>query len=153
MKLNIINKYTVPGLIAVVFGFGAFQAYHTYDNHQSYTLSSTTKHANKAKMDVVAEPTNLTLFSQATTAPKNAVQAPPVAVEVSAIVYSSDTDLSMATLKQGSEEINYRVGEMLKGYSDVFVDSIDKDGIHLRNKGNMETVKLKQPDYMKGHAV
>ncbi len=59
----------------------------------------------------------------------------------------------MATLKQGSEEINYRVGEMLKGYSDVFVDSIDKDSIHLRNKGNMETVKLKQPDYMKGHAV
>ncbi|MBK5071819.1 hypothetical protein I2492_02155 [Budviciaceae bacterium CWB-B4] len=153
MQMNIVNKYTVPALIAIVFGFGAFQAYHTYDNHKSYALSSMPKHPRKAVLEVTAEPANLTLFNQPTSAAKTAVQAPPVAVEVSAIVYSDDTDLSMATLKQGSEEINYRVGEMLKGYSDVFVDSIDKDSIHLRNKGNMETVKLKQPDYMKGHAV
>lgn len=151
MQINIINKYTVPALILGVCGLGAFQAYHTYDNHKNYTLNSNIKHsANKTKKVEEATPVTLALFNTPSKAVPGAVKKAPLVLDISAIVYSSRPGLSIATVNQGGKQVSYREGEKLQGYDDVWIDSIEKDSIQIRDKGDTETVQLKNPDYIKG---
>ncbi|WP_140920118.1 type II secretion system protein N [Limnobaculum xujianqingii] len=151
MQINIINKYTIPALILGFCGLGAFQAYHTYDSHKNYTLNSNIKHAaHKVKKVEEAMPVTLALFNAPQKAAPGAVKKAPLVLDISAIVYSSKPGLSIATVNQGGKQISYREGEKLQGYDDAWIDSIEKDSIQIRDKGDIETVQLKNPDYIKG---
>ncbi|AWH88375.1 PDZ domain-containing protein [Limnobaculum parvum] len=151
MQINIINKYTVPALIFGVFGIGAFHAYNTYDSHKDYTLSSDIKHSShKKKKEEEIKPVTLALFNAPQKAAPGADKKSPLVLDISAIVYSDKPGLSMATVNQAGKQVSYREGEKVQGYEDVWVDTIEKNSIQIRYKGDMETVQLKNPDYIKG---
>ena len=116
MQINIINKYTVPALILGVCGLGAFQAYHTYDNHKNYTLNSNIKHStHKTKKVEEATPVTLTLFNAPQKAAPEAAKKAPLVLDISAIVYSSKPGISIATVNQDGKQISYRKGKKLQG--------------------------------------
>ncbi|MBK5145231.1 PDZ domain-containing protein [Budviciaceae bacterium BWR-B9] len=151
MQINIINKFTVPALILGVFGLGSLQAYHTYDNHKNYTLNSNIKHsAHKTKKVEEIKPVTLALFNAPQKAAPGAAKKAPLVLDISAIVYSDKPGLSIATINQAGKQVSYREGEKLQGYEDVWIDTIEKNSIQVRYKDDMETVQLKNPDYIKG---
>ncbi|MBT9426945.1 type II secretion system protein GspC [Enterobacter oligotrophicus] len=81
--------------------------------------------------------------------PRAAAKA-PLAAEIEGIVSSDDAWLSFAVIKTPGGQKSYREGENLSGFSDAYIETINKDNVVINYEGTSQVLALKTPDYFKG---
>ncbi|MDM8771221.1 type II secretion system protein GspC [Enterobacter kobei] len=74
----------------------------------------------------------------------------PLAAEIEGIVRSDDAWLSFAVIKTPGGARSYREGEPLTGFTDAFVQEINKDNVVVNYEGATQVLALNKPDYFKG---
>jgi len=82
-------------------------------------------------------------------APQRAVKT-PLNAEVEGIINSDEAWMSFAVIKTPSGQQSYREGESLTGYTDTWVEEINRDNVVINYQGNVQKLAIKRPDYFKG---
>ncbi|MCU6679622.1 type II secretion system protein GspC [Leclercia tamurae] len=74
----------------------------------------------------------------------------PLGAEVEGIINSDEAWMSFAVIKTPSGQQSYREGESLTGYSDAWIEEINRDNVVINYQGSPQTLAIKRPDYFKG---
>lgn len=140
-----IKKYLFPGLLSVIAVAGICQSANGV-----HSLTQTRDEINvtqKLSTTTASVPVTLAMFNPVAAAPVGQTNAPRLSVDISGIIFSDETELSAAVIKEGPEQVIYHVGETLKGYKDARVVAIGKDNIKIDYHGNIQDINLPAPDY------
>lgn len=135
-------------MFALLLFFGQ-QGYLTFKDYKKVTNKLANSDVQPLKKR--REEKSFTLFTAAVRQDNVEIAAKaPLAAEIEGIVRSDDAWLSFAVIKTPGGARSYREGEPLTGFTDAFVQEINKDNVVVNYEGATQVLALNKPDYFKG---
>ncbi len=149
MSFSFLSRWITPCIMFVSLIFCGQQGYVIYKDYKK--VSNKLANADVKKPQQRQSDKAFTLFTAAVRQenPRAAAKA-PLAAEIEGIVSSDDAWLSFAVIKTPGGQKSYREGENLSGFSDAYIETINKDNVVINYEGTSQVLALKTPDYFKG---
>lgn len=149
MRMQRLYGLITPCVMFILLIFSGQQGYVVFKEYKK--VSDKIADADNAMSSEPVKAQEFVLFQPAVyqDAPQRTVKT-PLGAEVEGIISSDEAWMSFAVIKTPSGQQSYREGESLTGYSDAWVEEINRDNVVINYQGSAQTLALKRPDYFKG---
>lgn len=149
MRMQRFYGLITPCVMFILLLFSGHQGYVVMKDFKK--VSDKLSAPDNTAHDEQVQGQDFALFEPAVTptAPQLAVKS-PISAEVEGIINSDEAWMSFAVIKTPSGQQSYREGESLQGYSDAWIDTINRDSVVINYQGTPQTLAIKRPDYFKG---
>lgn len=138
-----------PCVMFILLIFSGHQGYVVFKEYKK--VSERMADPENARKSEPVQAQDFALFQPAVyqDIPQRTVKA-PINAEVEGIINSDEAWMSFAVIKTPSGQQSYREGESLAGYSDAWIEEINRDNVVINYQGTPQTLAIKRPDYVKG---
>lgn len=149
MKMQRLYGLITPCVMFILLIFSGQQGYVVFKEYKK--VSEKVSDPDKAIRSEPVKAQDFALFQPAViqAVPQRTVKA-PLGAEVEGIINSDEAWMSFAVIKTPSGQQSYREGESLTGYSDAWIEEINRDNVVINYRGSPQTLAIKRPDYFKG---
>ncbi len=149
MRMQRLYGLITPCVMFILLIFSGQQGYVVLKEYKK--VSDKIADADNAMSSELVKAQAFALFQPAVyrDAPQRRVKT-PLGAEVEGIINSDEAWMSFAVIKTPSGQQSYREGESLTGYSDAWVEEINRDNVVINYQGSPQTLAIKRPDYFKG---
>ena len=149
MKMQRLYGLITPCVMFILLIFSGQQGYVVFKEYKKVSEKFSDPDSAISSEPVTAQ--DFALFQPAVyqEASQRTVKT-PLGAEVEGIISSDEAWMSFAVIKTPSGQQSYREGESLAGYSDAWVEEINRDNVVINYQGSPQTLAIKRPDYFKG---